>query len=44
MKKDVSRDRKKSNFERDMKIKKVHSHTSNSKNWKRFLETADLED
>lgn len=44
MKKDVSRDRKKSNFERDAKIKKVHSQKENSKNWKRFLESEDFDE
>jgi hypothetical protein len=44
MKKDVSRDRKKSSFERDVKIKKVLSQKEASKNWKKFLETEDFDD
>lgn len=44
MKKDKSRERKKSNFERDLKIKKVAVDKENGKQWKRFLDEEELED
>lgn len=44
MKKDKSRDRKKSSFERELKIKKVHTQKENKTQWKRFLEEEDFDD
>lgn len=44
MKKDRSRDRHRSSFERDFKIKKVDAHKQLSNNWKKFLETEDFDD
>ena len=44
MKKDKSRDRKRSNFERDLKIKKVHIEKESGKQWKRFLDDEEIED
>jgi len=44
MRKMQSRDRQRSSFEREFKIKKVDENKQLSKNWKRFLETEDFDD
>ncbi|MEQ9187600.1 MAG: hypothetical protein RLP15_07680 [Cryomorphaceae bacterium] len=44
MRRERSRERSRSSFDREPKIKKVNAHKQLSRNWKRFLETEEFDE